>query len=122
VLNAALGQRQQLEDQVMRMRNLLSPELVKKLAARAKLGDAAVSVRVLYIEVEVDEKTKRRREVIKPEEFRWGTLKGLARLSAIGKDARKAAIARELVGAQPAISIQVVKDRVDPRHFDAILT
>lgn len=76
-LDTAMRRRNRLSDRLSRLRNLLPPVVFKKLVDRAKRGDAAVMVRILYVEIETDEKTKRRREVVTPKQLRWGILTGL---------------------------------------------
>jgi hypothetical protein len=56
----------------------LSDPLRKELAARK--GNANVMIRVIYVEIEIDEKTKRERKISRPQQVRWGVLNGLQAL------------------------------------------
>lgn len=57
----------------------LSDPLRKELAARRK-GNPNVMIRVIYVEIEVDEKTKRERKIFTRQPVRWGVLSGLQAL------------------------------------------
>lgn len=76
-LNDALRSRDRLDERLMRIRNLLPRAVLDKVSDRAKRRDVEVMVRVLYIETEVDEKSGKRRQVVKPQDRRWGILSGL---------------------------------------------
>lgn len=76
-LDTAMRRRNRLSGRLMRLRNLLPLVVFKKVVDRAKRGDTAIMVRILYVEIEIDEKTKRRREVVTSKQLRWGTLTNL---------------------------------------------
>ena len=79
-LNTAIRRRGRLHDRVMDVRNALPPQLLRKLTERAKRDNTAVMVRIVYVEIEVDEKTAKRREIHKPQALPWGNLAGLGGL------------------------------------------
>lgn len=66
-----------LNDQINRMRGLLRPESLRRLMERTKRGNMDVNIRVLYVETEIDEKTKKRHDKVKPQQVRWGILAGI---------------------------------------------
>ncbi len=80
-LNAATSRFGRLHDRILGVRNLLHPEVLRKLRDREKRRNAAVTIRVVYFETEIDEKTKQPRKVTKPQERVWGTLAGLEGLN-----------------------------------------
>lgn len=69
-----------LDDQINKIRRLLRPEILRRLMDRRKRANMEVSIRVLYIETEIDEKTKKRRDLVRPQEVRWGILAGVESL------------------------------------------
>jgi hypothetical protein len=79
-LDAASRKRAALDDQINRIRGLLRPETLRRLMERTKRGNMEVNVKVLYIETEIDEKTKKRRDIVRPQEVRWGVLAGVESL------------------------------------------
>jgi hypothetical protein len=69
----------QLYDRATSLPGQLTAGLRKELAARRKQGNAAVMIRVAYVEIELDEK-KRERKIITRQPVRWGSLSGLQAL------------------------------------------
>lgn len=89
VLDSAGREWSMLDDQINRIRAQLRPDALRRLSDRLKRRNMEVNIKVLYVEVEIDEKTQKRRDIVKPQEVRWGLLSGVEildrrRLSRIG--------------------------------------
>ena len=80
-VDAASRKRALLDDRVNQIRRLLRPETLRRLMERIKRGNMAVRIRVMYVETEIDEKTKKERKVVTPRELGWGILAGVESLN-----------------------------------------
>lgn len=70
-----------LYERLNQVRGLLRSEILRRLMERIKRGNMDVHVRVLYLEKEIDEKTRREREIVRPQEVRLGVLTGVESLN-----------------------------------------
>jgi hypothetical protein len=109
-LEAARRRERHLSDRTTRLRAMLPHRILKQLE-RVHGNDLPVPVRVLYVETIEDEHTKRKRDVVRPQEYRWGTLTGLEglRLQVTLK------IGARLAAASAALSAAVASlDQAEP--------
>jgi hypothetical protein len=101
-----------INDRLSQVRSLLPRALLAKLTDRAKRRDPAVMITVIYVETEYDERTKKNKEVQKPENLRWGNLSGLdgLELRELSKIGRKLADADSaLLNAIAALDQPITK-------------
>jgi hypothetical protein len=63
---------QDLYQRALSLPGQLTDALRKELAARRKQGNHDVMIRVIYVEIEIDETTKREQKIFTPHPVRWG--------------------------------------------------